>query len=78
MNAPTGVPSHFLVLRLVGHRFAKTLYKVFETDLSKGYPNYPQLISSDIANPIFKGEKSVVQALDSVKSKLQDILDQYN
>jgi len=56
----------------------KELYKRFSTNYATGYPNYTGTINSGIMNPIFKGEKSVAQAIESTKDQLQEILDNYN
>ncbi len=56
----------------------KELFKVCETDFNRGYPNLPTIINSNIITPLFTGQKSVSQVLDTVKPMMQDILDQYN
>ncbi len=49
--------------------------KTLRTDFTKGFPGVETYLNTYLATPLFKGEKSASQAVESVKSAIQDIFD---
>jgi hypothetical protein len=55
----------------------EALYGVFKPNFTLGYPGITTIIGNELATPLLNGTLSVTQAVDKIKPKIEDLIDQY-